>query len=522
MSIFPYAYRMIQTFDITNDETQISIYAGMLITAFAFAEFSTGVIWGRISDRIGRKPVLLLGLCGTALSMILFGFSRSLPTAIIARALGGLLNGNVGVLQTTVAELVTSKEQQPRAFSIMPFVWCLGSIIGPAMGGALAMPCESYPWLFPRGGWFDRYPFLLPNLVCVFILICGVINGFLFLEETHPAKKSDRNYGLEVGNYMTKRVTYLFSGKHAVQSFADQTASSDDPPGYQSNEGSPLLPAKSTIDSIETGRSEKLNQGVSKTFTRPVILIIASYAILAYHSVSFDALMPIFMSEPRSDIPPSLPFKFTGGFALSTKTIGVMMAVQGFYSMIAQLWLFPFLIRRFGTIHTFRVTMMVWPLLYLIVPYLIFLPTSLQTTGIYFALLVKITFHVIAFPSCAILLTNAAPSKAILGTINGVAASSACLARSFGPTLTGSIHALGLRFGCNGLAWWFAGLVCALGAMESFMIEEVDGSCENTVTEEDHPPPEPLMHCAVEATEEASPRRDSLDHDTLKLADMKN
>lgn len=93
MSIFPYIYQMIQSFNITEKDDEIAFYAGMVTSAFAFAEFSTGVVWGRISDRVGRKPVLIGGLIGTALSMILFGFATSLPVALLARALGGLLNG---------------------------------------------------------------------------------------------------------------------------------------------------------------------------------------------------------------------------------------------------------------------------------------------------------------------------------------------------------------------------------------------------------------------------------------------
>ena len=84
---------MVASFNVTSDERQIAVYAGIVTSAFAFAEFSTGVIWGRISDRIGRKPVLLTGLAGTGLSMLMFGFAPSLPVALLARALGGLLNG---------------------------------------------------------------------------------------------------------------------------------------------------------------------------------------------------------------------------------------------------------------------------------------------------------------------------------------------------------------------------------------------------------------------------------------------
>ena len=219
--------------------------------------------------------------------------------------------------------------------------------------------------------------------------------------------------------------------------------------------------------------------------------------------------MPVFLSEERAQAEVVLPFKFSGGFALSTKTIGFMMAVQGVYSMIAQLWFFPFIVRKIGTLSAFRVVMVVWPLLYFTVPYLVLLPQRLQITGIYIALLTKITFHVIAFPSNAILLTNAAPSKSVLGTINGVAASTACLARAFGPTVTGSIHSLGLKMGCGGLAWWAGGLVCAIGALESFWMEEREGRLDRpSQNEEERPLCEPLLHSTtVEATDEAGPPR---------------
>jgi len=95
MSIFPYVYFMIRDFKVTKNEREISVYAGMVTSAFALAEFSSGVIWGRLSDRIGRKPVLITGLAGTALSMLIFGFAPNLPVALLARALGGLLNGYV-------------------------------------------------------------------------------------------------------------------------------------------------------------------------------------------------------------------------------------------------------------------------------------------------------------------------------------------------------------------------------------------------------------------------------------------
>lgn len=93
MSIFPYIYAMIESFGFEHEDPTISMYAGVVTAAFTFAEFSSGMLWGKLSDRIGRKPVLLTGLAGTGLSMLVFGFSPNIYVAIIARALGGLLNG---------------------------------------------------------------------------------------------------------------------------------------------------------------------------------------------------------------------------------------------------------------------------------------------------------------------------------------------------------------------------------------------------------------------------------------------
>lgn len=93
MSIFPYIYYMIKSFKLSDDEKQVALCAGMVTAAFAFAEFLGGAFWGRLSDKVGRKPILLTGLAGTGISMLAFGFSKSLPLAIVARALGGILNG---------------------------------------------------------------------------------------------------------------------------------------------------------------------------------------------------------------------------------------------------------------------------------------------------------------------------------------------------------------------------------------------------------------------------------------------
>ena len=78
-------------------KTEASFYTGILISAFSLAESITSIWWGVLSDRIGRKPVLLIGCFGTMLSLLIVGFSKSFTVALFGRVLGGLLNGNIGM-----------------------------------------------------------------------------------------------------------------------------------------------------------------------------------------------------------------------------------------------------------------------------------------------------------------------------------------------------------------------------------------------------------------------------------------
>ena len=195
--------------------------------------------------------------------------------------------------------------------------------------------------------------------------------------------------------------------------------------------------------------------------------------------MSFEQLMPVLLSSPISNEPPSLPFRFTGGFALPTKTIGLILSLQGVYSMLAQIFLFPIVAQRFGSLKTWRFVVITWPLLYFIIPYLVLLPHQWRMTGVFFCLVWKVTAQVLAYPSNAILITNSAPSMLVLGAINGIAASTASLSRAFGPTLSGLIHSWGLEMGYTGIAWWAVGLIAVVGAFESLWMEEPDGKLDS-------------------------------------------
>lgn len=105
-SIRSYMYYQLKWFDPQLSDAALSSRAGYITSAFMFAQFLTAFWWGRAADSeyLGRKRVLLIGLMGTGISSLGFGLSRTFTQAMCFRIIGGMLNGNVGVMRTVSFE----------------------------------------------------------------------------------------------------------------------------------------------------------------------------------------------------------------------------------------------------------------------------------------------------------------------------------------------------------------------------------------------------------------------------------
>ena len=111
-SLRAYMYYQVKSFDPRISDSTVASQVGILEGSFAAAQFLTAMAWGRAADSnwCGRKMVLLIGLSGTCISCVGFGFSRSFWQATTFRFLGGALNGNVGVMRTMISEIVKEKK----------------------------------------------------------------------------------------------------------------------------------------------------------------------------------------------------------------------------------------------------------------------------------------------------------------------------------------------------------------------------------------------------------------------------
>jgi MFS family permease len=448
--VFPYLPEMIESFGVARND--VARWAGITSAVFSVSQCLTAIAWGRASDRYGRKPAILLAMSCACASILLFGFSRSLTWAIVARACSGASNGNVGILRTAVAEMVPQKELQPRAFSALPLVWQVGSILGPILGGALASPATKFPGIFGNSAFFKAYPFALPNLVAGVLFTFGIAIGWLFLKESLADKKNGRDYGRVLGN----KLLALFRRRKSELRPADDFESALPSKGPKSQD----LPPIRYID----------------IFTPQSTLNLVAYTLLALHVVTYDQLLPVFLHFPKHEGDVVLPFKFTGGFGLDSGRIGVIFTLYAIFSMICQFTLFPIVTQRYGSLTCLKVCTAVFPITYIVGPYAVLMPTDASKQAAVLAvLLVKGLAGVFAFPCVTILMTNSAKSLRVLGTLNGVAVSVSAIGRGVGPYMTGRMFTWGADAGYIIAAWWLLAIFAVPGHLVCYWLVELDG-----------------------------------------------
>jgi MFS transporter, DHA1 family, tetracycline resistance protein len=153
------------------------VVLGLLFTTFATTQFIGSPIWGNISDRIGRKKVLIISQVGATVGWGMLAFAPSIGWVFLARLIEGISGGNISVTKAYVADLV-EPEKRGRAFSYIGAAFSGGLIFGPALGGFLV----------------DRYGFSAPFLAAAALQILTLVATVFLLpeslsksEETKPA-----------------------------------------------------------------------------------------------------------------------------------------------------------------------------------------------------------------------------------------------------------------------------------------------------------------------------------------------
>lgn len=167
------------------------------------------------------------------------------------------------------------------------------------------------------------------------------------------------------------------------------------------------------------------------------------------------------------------------------RSVGFAMAALGVIGISLQLFVYPAVNARFGTVRSFRYSLCLFPLSYTLTPYLSIIHSSLappyQASGILVwlalsgVLFVQVVGRTFAFPANMILINNCSPHPSVLGTIHGIAQSVSCASRTIGPVLGGWGYGKGLQVGIVGAVWWALAVVAGVGWLLSGLVREGDG-----------------------------------------------
>jgi len=350
-SISPYLPTMVASFDEIPDG-QEGLYVGLLASAFALAQLATNLLWGYLSDRVGRKPIMLLGTTLLMGCFVFFGFCRNYVQLLAVHIAMGLLNGNAAVVPTCLGE-VTDRTNQSKAFIWLPVMYSIGSITGPALGGLMVGTV---------GG--EAYPFLAPNILGASLLLSSVVVLGIWFEETlDGANRKAAGAGLAwvekacrpcLGCFRRKEKERRGSGWSARWPTSGPAlhrgARENDSDEGSADESQALLAPDHQEGSGEPGDAKLTDEQKSafrQLANRTTLTVLMTYLVFQLSNISFSSLYPIFASAP----PPT-------GRGLGPSVIGISLSLAGLVTILFQVTLFQPLKTRVGNLGTYRYSLL--------------------------------------------------------------------------------------------------------------------------------------------------------------------
>lgn len=164
------------------------LQVGLLMTIFSGLQFVASPLWGQLSDRIGRRPVILVSVFGAALAHIWFGFATTLTGLFLARALAGMFGGNISAAMAAIAD-ITKPEERAKGMGLIGAAFGMGFIFGPFIGGILSTVGHRFGEVAPFG---SSFPAIVAGIIC----LANFFLAYFILPETNPRLTGETNQPL--------------------------------------------------------------------------------------------------------------------------------------------------------------------------------------------------------------------------------------------------------------------------------------------------------------------------------------
>lgn len=169
-----------------------AVTIGLLYSVYSFMQLIFSPIWGSWSDRIGRRPIMLMSTLGAVIAYIIFGFAGSLGVLFLSRIVAGMMGGNISTAQAYIAD-VTDNENRARGMGLIGAAFGIGFVIGPVTATGLIHP-SFHEFVASTGftefaTWMEANRFALPGFFAAFLSFCSFLMVLFKLPETVDTSK---------------------------------------------------------------------------------------------------------------------------------------------------------------------------------------------------------------------------------------------------------------------------------------------------------------------------------------------
>ena len=173
-------------FPVKDPDQRAALFGGLIGATYSSLQFISSPYWGRLSDRIGRRPVLLISIAGNTAAYLVWIFSGDFTTLLVSRLLAGMMTGNIATANAAVAD-ITTPENRARGMGMIGMAFGLGFILGPALGGLSTI----LPRLgdIPQLAAWGANPFSTAAAIAFALSALNLLWACLRFHETLPAER---------------------------------------------------------------------------------------------------------------------------------------------------------------------------------------------------------------------------------------------------------------------------------------------------------------------------------------------